>query len=145
MSMIFNALDERIDYACPSCRMTSHVNSDSEIECLTCGTWYQRIIDLDSSPSGEGGFDSANGLCPQMRDGSDGKRSHEHDASTRGPQKRRLEEVDLGDEDIRAFRRVRLLYTRKSSDGYIIPGSNCLLFDIWESVNVVDSPRFTDC
>ncbi|KAH9209390.1 hypothetical protein DL95DRAFT_526918 [Leptodontidium sp. 2 PMI_412] len=104
MSMVFQAVDDRGENSCPSCRTTSHVDSDSEIKCLKCGTWYQRITSLESSP--HDGLGSVN----KMRNDSKGKQRQEPTTSTHRPHERKVGETALGDDDIRAFRRVRLLY-----------------------------------
>ncbi|PVH79678.1 hypothetical protein DL98DRAFT_214990 [Cadophora sp. DSE1049] len=145
MSMIFKAFDGRNENSCPSCRTTSHVNSDSEIKCSKCGTWYQRITDLGSSAR-EDSLDSFGPTCTERRDGSKGQQGQDHAASTR-THKRNFSEAALGDDDVRAFRRVRLLYPcqpagNRPSSWRALTMSRQMTFDNDDdTLNAIDSGR----
>ncbi|MAD87603.1 MAG: hypothetical protein CL912_31985 [Deltaproteobacteria bacterium] len=127
MSMIFKASGDWSKNTCPGCHTASYVTSDSgikwysyfspaivELRVLTihshkCGTWYQRMTELESPLSCDDGLESIEDVPDRREGASEDQQSQEHTASAHRTQKRKVGEAAFSDDDVRAFRRVRLL------------------------------------
>ncbi|KAH6721849.1 hypothetical protein BKA61DRAFT_164201 [Leptodontidium sp. MPI-SDFR-AT-0119] len=123
MSMCFKTFDDNKENSCPSCRKVSHENFDLEIKCLKCGMWYQRITDVDVPASEENERDSGDPLPATIRDNANqasSSPSPQRPRSTQSHLKRKRSETIPDDDDIRVFRRVRLLFSSQIDHMYAL-------------------------
>ena len=115
MSFVFNQYDasESSSTTCPGCFISSTYSSDAEIECTNCQIRFRRItvIQDEEYPLREDQHTRESKLRPEAEDAGSRKRTFD-------------ELVEREEEDLRNFKRVRLISKRKRSGrlGIFSPG-----------------------
>lgn len=120
MSFVFNQDDvgESSSAICPGCRSPSSYSNDADIQCKECQMFFRRItvIQDDESPPRN---------TPSAEDQHTRDFVLRSEATEAGSRKRTLYELaEREEEDVRSFKRVRLISKRKRTDklGLFPPG-----------------------